>query len=98
MDIASVHFKERSLLAKIAAWKMGSNNAAMVIGKTIHLHNVSKAAFLENKSWVKHEMCHIEQYKKYGTLVFITRYLLESIKKGYHNNRYEVEARIAEEL
>lgn len=98
MDISYVYIKENSWLAKIAAWKMGSNNVAMVIGNTIHLHNVSRSAFLENTRWVKHEMCHIKQYKKYGTIGFISKYVLESIKKGYYNNRFEMEARAAEEL
>ncbi len=69
---------------------------AIVIGKTIHLHNVSKEDFLENKQWVKHEMCHIRQFKKYGFLPFIFKYLWESVRRGYYQNKYEVEARLAE--
>ena len=98
MDISLINFKEKSWLAKTAAWKMGSNNAAMVMGTTIHLHNVSKAEFLDNTRWVKHEMCHIKQFQKEGTIIFITKYLWESIKNGYTNNRFEKEARAAEEL
>jgi hypothetical protein len=97
-DISSINIKENSLLAKIAAWKMGSNNVSMVIGNTIHLHNVSKANFLKNTIWVKHELCHVEQFKKYGIPIFIVKYLWESIRKGYHNNRFEIEARAAEDL
>jgi hypothetical protein len=88
--------KENSWIAKLAARKLGSENVAIVIGKTIHLYKVSKEDFLKDKTWVKHEMCHIDQFKKYGYFIFIAKYLIESIKRGYYNNKYEVEAREAE--
>jgi len=90
--------KENSRLAKIAAIKLGSKSVAMVLGKTIHLHNTTKANFLQDERWVKHELCHIKQFKDHGYVGFIIKYLWESIKKGYYNNRFEVEARKAEDL
>ena len=88
--------KENSWIAKLAAKKLRSENVAIVIGKTIQLHHVSKKNFLKNKKWVKHEMCHINQFKKYGFLNFIFKYLWESLQHGYYNNKYEAEARKAE--
>ena len=88
--------KENSWIAKIAAAKLRSENVAVVIGKTIHLHGVSKNDFLKNEKWVRHERCHLEQFRKYGFLNFIFKYLLESIRSGYHNNKFEAEAREAE--
>lgn len=88
--------KENSWIAKIAARKLQSGNVAIVLGKTIHLHHVSKNEFLRNEKWVKHEMCHLQQFKKYGFFSFIFRYLLESFKVGYFQNKYEAEARDAE--
>ena len=88
--------KENSWIAKLAAKKLQSENVAIVIGKTIHLHHVSKENFLKDKKWLKHEMCHINQFKKYGFLNFILKYLWESYRHGYYNNKYEVEARKAE--
>jgi hypothetical protein len=93
-----VIIKENSLLAKIAAFKLGSRKVAMVLGRTIHLHNTSKEAFLQNHRWVKHELCHVRQFKQHGYILFIIKYLWESIRSGYHNNKYEVEARTAELL
>jgi hypothetical protein len=92
------HIKENSWLAKIAAKKLRSNSVAMVLGNTIHLHNTSKEAFLQNKKWLKHELCHIQQFKQHGYGGFIVKYLWESMKKGYYNNKYEAEARAAEAL
>ncbi|HQW92639.1 MAG TPA: DUF4157 domain-containing protein [Ferruginibacter sp.] len=90
--------KENSWLAKLAAKKIGSHSVAMVLGKTIHLHNTAAASFLKDEKWVKHELCHIRQFKQHGYFWFIIKYLWESLRKGYYNNRFEVEARKAEEL
>lgn len=98
MEKVNFYIKENSWLAKIAARKLGTKAVAMVLGKTIHLHNTTKAEFLSDKKWVKHELCHIRQYREHGYLLFVVKYLWESVRKGYYNNRFEVEARKAEEL
>ena len=92
----SFHIKENSWLAKIAAKKLRTPGVAMVLGSTIHLHNTSKEEFLQNTKWVKHELCHVQQFKQHGFFMFVIKYLYESIKVGYYNNKYEVEAREAE--
>ncbi len=89
--------KENSWLAGIAAWKLGSNAVAMVLGKTIHLHNISKVDFLQNQRLLRHELCHVQQYRLHGFIWFLVQYLWESIRRGYYNNKFEVEARKAEE-
>jgi hypothetical protein len=90
--------KENSWIARIAAWKLKSHAVAIVIGSTIHLHNSSKENFLKNERWLKHELCHIRQYRQHGFAGFIVKYLWESLKKGYYNNRFEVQARQAETM
>ncbi len=90
--------KENSWIAKFAAIKLQSQQAAIVIGNTIYLYNTSKKQFLLNERWLKHELCHIKQFQEHGYVIFIAKYLWESIKHGYHNNKYEVEAREAEYL
>ena len=98
--MADEHFtiKENSWVARIAAWKLKSHSVAIVFGSAIHLWNSSKEEFLQNEKWLKHELCHIRQYKQHGYLGFIIKYLWESVKKGYYNNKIEVEAREAENL
>lgn len=95
----NVHFsiKENSLLAKAAAFKLGEKRVAIVLGRTIHLHNCDTKTFLDNDRWLRHELTHILQFRKYGLLKFVFLYLIESIRHGYYNNRYEVEARMSEE-
>ncbi|SRR6266480_6559996 len=89
--------KENSFIARIAAWKLHSKRAAIVFGKNIHLHNISSQQFLADKRLMRHELCHVKQYHEHGFLPFLFKYLVESIKHGYFNNRFEKEARAAEE-
>lgn len=96
LNNVSVNIRERSFFARLAAGKMGSKQMAMVFGRTIHLHGITSDEFLNHTSWVKHELCHVEQYKRFGFAGFLFRYLIESIRHGYHNNKFEVEARAAE--
>jgi Domain of unknown function (DUF4157) len=91
-----VKIKENSWLAKMAAAKMKAGKIAIVFGNTIHLHNTTAPEFLQDKEWVNHEIKHVEQYKQHGFAGFICKYLIEWVKKGYHNNRFEVEARESE--
>lgn len=91
--MTKVKIKEKSFLARIAAYKLKAGSVAMVVGKTIHLHNSTKEDFLKNQSWVRHEIAHVNQYLELGLLRFIALYLLEAYNKGYQNNRFEVDAR-----
>lgn len=92
----NLNIKENSWIAKLAAKKLQSDHVAIVIGKTIHLYNTTRGDFLQNEKWVKHEVCHLQQFKKHGTFIFIIKYLWESLLHGYYNNKYEAEARKAE--
>lgn len=98
MNKPSFYIKENSLIAKLAGFKLQTKRIAMVLGRTIHLHGTSKENFLANERWVKHELCHVKQFETHGYLAFVIKYLWESLRVGYHNNKYEVEAREAENL
>lgn len=91
--MTKVKIKENSWLAQIAAYQLNCYSVAMVIGKTIHLHNSSKEEFLNNPCWVRHEVAHVKQYLELGLLRFLALYLWETFNKGYQNNRFEVDAR-----
>lgn len=68
----------------------------MVVGCTIYLYGIDAAAFMKQTSWVRHEVCHVRQYRKYTFVVFLFLYLLESVRRGYTHNRFEKEACEAE--
>ena len=98
MDLqADIRIREKSWLAWLAAKKLKSRKAAIVFGKTIYLYGVAPEIFLQNEPWVKHELKHVAQYRQFGFMPFIFLYLAEWIKNGYYNNRFEVEAREAEQ-
>jgi hypothetical protein len=88
-----IQIKENSILAHLAAKKLRADKVAMVIGNTVCLHNTTKEEFLRNTRWVKHEMAHVEQYRRHGIFKFLLLYSWYSIKYGYTNNPFEIEAR-----
>lgn len=92
-----IQIKENSWRARIAARQLRSAQAAIVFNNVIHLWGIGRDTFLLNLSWTRHEVAHVYQYKQYGYIRFILLYLLETASKGYHNNRFEAEARGKEE-
>lgn len=93
----TVKIKTNSTRARLAARFMKSHSIAIVFGKTICLHNCSKEDFLANTNWLRHEIAHVHQYKRYGYFLFILTYLSELVRKGYYNNTFEAEAREKEQ-
>jgi hypothetical protein len=91
-----VKIREGTLFARIAARKLKCKTVAAVLGNTIHLWNVSREDFLQRTAWVVHELEHVRQFQRYGFVRFSVLYLWESARRGYYNNRFEVEARVAE--
>ncbi|HMO31576.1 MAG TPA: DUF4157 domain-containing protein [Lacibacter sp.] len=93
----TIRIREQSFLARLAAKKMGVRQVALVLGTTIHLHNTPAQDFLRNRRWLRHELVHVEQYKRLGLLRFLLIYLWYSLRYGYYNNPLEEEARAKEE-
>lgn len=96
MNKPTFYIKENSWQAKLAAKIMKAGSVAMVLGKTIHLWGTTKENFLADERWVKHELCHIKQFAAHGYFLFTIKYLWECFRVGYYNNKFEVEAREAE--
>jgi len=88
--------KENAFIAKIAAKKLRSKNAAIVLGSRIYLYGVSKSHFLANRQWLRHELKHIEQYERLGFIGFVFTYLWQTMRVGYYKCGLECEAREAE--
>jgi hypothetical protein len=91
-----IKLKENSWLAGLAARKMKVDSVALVVGRTIHLYNISSEAFSKSPAWVRHELKHVEQFQRYGLVRFLLLYSWYSFKYGYYNNPFEIEAREAE--
>lgn len=88
---------ENALIARISAYNLKKNRCAIVVGSTIYLWGINKQDFLSDERYLKHELQHIFQYHQLGVVRFVILYLIESARVGYYNNKFEVEARAAEE-
>jgi hypothetical protein len=84
--------EENSWIARLAAKRLKRKKLAVVFGNTIFLHNYTKAEFINNPLLLRHELVHVRQYSQYGVIRFLFFYLVEGVKNGYHNNKFEIEA------
>lgn len=92
-----VKLKEQSWVAKLAAKKMKAGALAIVFGRTVHLWNISRKEFLHDRRLMVHEIEHVRQYRRHGFFPFLFLYLVDWVRKGYYHNRFEIEARAAEQ-
>ena len=59
------------------------------------LYSRSQAALSREdytRNLFKHEYIHIEQVRKMGWFTFYFLWIVENVRNGYENNKYEVEA------
>jgi len=84
--IGHVRVIEHSLFARLH----GSNNAT-TRRRRIYLRG-SAADFFQNPWLMLHEYCHVLKQWEPRTLT-VRRYVLECVRRGYWNNRFEIEAR-----
>ncbi len=91
-----IYLKEKSQLARFAAFYLKEKSMALTLGKTIHLWHTQGSDFLKNERWVRHEIVHVQQFQQVGYILFILKYLSESILHGYTKNKFEVAARMRE--
>ncbi len=96
--LITVQIKENTLIARIAAFNLGASKkgAAIVFGKTIYLHKVTKDQIMKNIPYLRHEVAHVLQWQREGYVVFLLKYLWYSVRFGYRQNPFEVEARAAQ--
>jgi hypothetical protein len=88
-----IYLKHNSIVSKIAAklLKMpAGKQLATTIGHTIHLLNTDAHYFAARRDWIRHELQHVIQAET--VRFFYIKYVWESIRKGYHRNRFELEA------
>jgi hypothetical protein len=78
--------------------KMPEQYLAFTVGEYVF---VNETLFMHPEAltrWVRHEVVHVEQSQRYGWggMGFVVRYFAEQFFVGYAKNRYEIEARRAE--
>ena len=80
-------FVEAGPFWRSALWLLGANAITMP-WRRIYIMN----ARFNDPVLRRHEMVHIEQLERDGTIVFCTKYLWWIVRYGYWRNPYEVEA------
>jgi len=90
------YIRENGRPARIAARRLHARQMAIVFNRTVFLHGLSAGEFLQNTPWLRHEVCHVKQYRRYTFLGFLILYLWQYLRHGYYHNRFEKEARAAE--
>ena len=87
---------ENSKIAKIITRLSGyKGRYGITFGKTVFV-NCTKDEFYAQPWWVRHELTHVRQYKEYGILGFLERYLCYSLFHKYDEIPFEKEAILAE--
>jgi hypothetical protein len=88
---AGVILREGRLVPRIGGVlaRMRSPAAAVTLGRTIVIH----PGVPLTRSLLIHELTHVRQWRE--DLLFPLRYSVATLRHGYRDNPYEVEARIA---
>lgn len=89
---AGVVFRRGGLVPAIGGMlaRMKGPAAAVTLGRTI----VVRPGVRLSARLLVHELTHVRQWEE--DRLFPVRYTLETLRRGYRNNRYELEAREAE--
>ncbi|HEV2130560.1 MAG TPA: hypothetical protein VGR27_05635 [Longimicrobiaceae bacterium] len=89
---AGVVIRRGRLVPALGGWlsRLGGPAAAVALRRTIVVHPRVPIT----RTLLTHELAHVRQWEE--DLLFPLRYTLETLRRGYVNNRYECEARAAE--
>ncbi len=92
VSTAGVVFRRGALVPAIGGimGRMKGPAAAVTLRRTVVVH----PAVSLSPALLVHELTHVRQWA--ADPLFPARYTVESLRRGYWNNRYEVEAREAE--
>lgn len=87
-ELRGARFRRGGLPPRIGGWFLGTASVAgIALGRTIWLDKrIRPSAEL-----LLHELRHVHQFQ--AVRAFSLRYLLETLRRGYHHNRFEVDAR-----
>ena len=87
-ELGAIQLRRGGLPPLVGGWCLGMRSvAAITLGRTVWLGvGVDASAEL-----LLHELRHVHQFQTVPA--FPVRYIVESLRRGYRHNRFEVEAR-----
>lgn len=87
-ELREVRFRRGGLPPRFSGWLLGQSSvAAVTLWRTIWL---GARAHLDPELLL-HELRHVRQFQ--ASRAFPVLYVWETLRRGYHSNRYEVDAR-----
>ena len=87
-ELRAARFRRGGILVRIGGWCLGLRSVAgITLGRTVWLAPDA----VPDAGLLLHEVRHVQQFATIRW--FPVRYLWQSLRHGYHANRYEVDAR-----
>lgn len=86
-ELARARWRRGGLPPRVGGWCLGTDTVgAITLWRTIFLGARTRL----DPQLLLHEMRHVEQFASSAT--FPLQYVWESVRRGYHRNRFEVDA------
>lgn len=86
-ELSTVHLRRGGLPVRVAGWSLlQSSAAAITLWRIVFLGTNVRA----DAELLLHEFRHVQQFQ--ASRVFPLLYLWESLRRGYHGNRFELDA------
>ena len=87
-ELTRVGYRRGGLPARIGGWALGQPSvAAITLWNTVFLAPGTRL----DAELLLHELRHVQQFQE--SVTFPLHYLWESVRRGYHSNRFEADAR-----
>lgn len=87
-ELAGARWRRGGLPPRVGGWCLGTDTVgAITLWRTVFLGARTR---LDDVELLLHERRHVEQFAQDRT--FPLQYLWESVRRGYHQNRFEVDA------
>lgn len=86
-ELAAIRLRRGGLPVRLAGWSLLQPSAAAItLWRTVFLGPTIRA----DAELLLHELRHVQQFQ--ASRVFPLMYLWESLRRGYHRNRFELDA------
>lgn len=87
-ELSGARYRRGGIFPRLGGWCLGcASVAGITLGRTIWLGTRA----VPSAELLLHEIRHVHQFQV--VRAFPLRYLLETLRRGYHHNRFEVDAR-----
>ena len=87
-ELAGARWRRGGLPPRIGGWCLGTDTVgAITLWRTVYLGTRTR---LDDVELLLHELRHVAQFAQ--DRMFPLQYLWESVRRGYHQNRFEVDA------